>query len=407
MRRVLTTICVLLTTLAGAAAAMTQQVTSAPFDYGVIVSLPGQDYEAMSDSLRQLGVGWVKHEIPWRDFELSPGQINLALLDEIVSTLEAGNYQIMFTITTAPDWSRTIREENGPPDDLSQFGAFVGQLAERYKGRVHAYEVWSEPNLRSRWKSAVHPIGAESYMALLQAAHSAIKNADPTAVVVSAGLAPTGYNDAFDTEAGGFEVNAVDDRVFLESLYAAGLASYTDAVGVNAMGWANPPDARCCEPLSGVQSHYEDPRFYFIETLEAYRGVMERAEDTGKALWVTAFGWGTSEDLGEPDPLNTFMSYTDLDEQARYIRRAFEIGYWLDYVGPMFLSNLNGCLAPANFDFDACYYSLIGPNGAPRPAYNAVAALDKRLRSTTPTPHDEQAGSSSEQPNDTRGKAGS
>lgn len=407
MRRVLTTIGVLLTALASAPAAITQQVTSAPFDYGVIVSLPGQDYEAMSDSLRQLGVGWVKHEIPWREFELSPGQINLGLLDEIVSTLEAGNYQIMFTITTAPDWARTIREESGPPDDINQFGVFAGQLAERYKGRIHAYEIWSEPNLRSRWKSVVHSIGAESYMALLQTAYSAIKSADPAAVVVSAGLAPTGYNDAFDTEAGVFEVNAVDDRVFLEGLYAAGLASYTDAVGVNAMGWANPPDARCCEPSSGVQSHYEDPRFYFIETIEAYRSIMERAGDTDKALWVTVFGWGTSEDLGEPDPLNAFMSYIDLDEQARYIRRAFEIGYWLDYVGPMFLSNLNGCLAPANYDLDACYYSLIGPNGTPRPAYNAVATLDKRLRSVPLASHDELAGSSSERPDDAGSESGS
>jgi hypothetical protein len=150
------------------------------------------------------------------------------------------------------------------------------------------------------------------------------------------------------------------------------------------MGWANPPDSRCCEPSAGVASHYEDAHFYFLETLEAYRLIMERSSDSATPLWVTAFGWGTSEDMGTPDALNEFTAYTDLTEQARYIRRAFEIGYWLDYVGPMFLYNLNGCLAPANFSTDACFYSLIGPEGAPRPAFTAVATMDKPLRPTAP-----------------------
>lgn len=380
MQRMPTIPTILLAISAVASPALTQQAVSALFDYGVIVSLPGQDYEAISASLRQLGVNWVKHEIPWRDFEPSPGQINFPLLDVVVDTLEASGYRIMFTVTTAPDWSRTVHEESGPPDNLDYFVVFVEQLANRYKSRVHAYEIWSQPNLRSRWRSLVHPIGAASYITLLCGAYKAVKSADPAAVVISAGLAPTGYNDAFNAEAGTFEVNAVDDRLFLEELYAAGLADCADAVGVNPMGWANPPDARCCESSFGVQSHYEDPRFYFIETLEAYRSIVERAGDTDKALWVTAFGWGTSDDIGQPDPLNVFMSYTDLTEQARYIRRAFEIGYWLDYVGPMFLYNLNGCLAPANYDLDACYYSLIDPNGTPRPAYDALVGLDKKLR---------------------------
>lgn len=367
---------------------------AAPFDYGVVVSLPGQDFSAVSASLQQLGVNWVKHEIPWRDFERAQGQIDFALLDSVVQALESGGYQILFSIFAAPDWARSIQEESGPPDDMAAFSAFAGALAARYAGRVDAYEIWSEPNLRSRWKSLVHPIGAESYMALLRAGYEAIKAADPAAAVVSAGLASTGYNDAVNAAAGDLEVNAIDDRVFLENLYAAGLADYSDAVGVNAMGWANPPDSRCCEPSAGVETHFEDAHFYFLETLEAYRLIMKRSGDGATALWVTAFGWGTSQDLGEPDALNEFMAYTDLTEQARYIRRAFEIGFWLDYVGPMFLYNLNGCLAAANYSLDGCYYSLLGPDGTPRPAFDAVAALDKQLRppaaepapETTPEP---------------------
>ena len=45
---------------------------------------------------------------------------------------------------------------NGPPDNLSDFGDFVYALVSRYKtgspqGRVHAIEIWNEPNLAREW----------------------------------------------------------------------------------------------------------------------------------------------------------------------------------------------------------------------------------------------------------------
>lgn len=386
MRLPWTTILLLLLTLAVIAPAFAQQST--PFDYGVVVSLPGQDGDAVVSSLAQLGVNWVKHEIPWRDIEPVQGQINFALLDSAVNALDTAGFQILLTVTTAPDWARGIQEESGPPDDFATFGTFVGALASRYSGRVDAYEIWSEPNLRSRWKSLTHPIGAQSYTELLAIGYEAIKATDPAAVVISAGLASTGFNDAVNAQAGDLEVNAIDDRIFLENLYAVGFAQYRDAVGVNAMGWANPPDSRCCEAAAGVSTHFEDPHFYFLNTLEEYHTIMVRNGDT-TPLWVTSFGWGTTEDMGTADPLNEFMTYTDLNEQGRYARRAFEIGYWLDFVGPMFLYNLNACVAPANYDSDACYYSLIGPEGTPRPVFESIASVEKVLRAAptaTPVP---------------------
>jgi hypothetical protein len=31
------------------------------------------------------------------------------------------------------------------------FGEFCGAMAERYRGRIGAYEVWNEPNLAREW----------------------------------------------------------------------------------------------------------------------------------------------------------------------------------------------------------------------------------------------------------------
>jgi hypothetical protein len=42
----------------------------------------------------------------------------------------------------------------------------------------------------------------------------------------------------------------------------------------------------------------------------------------------------------------------------------------------MFLYNLNGCETGSYFGSEACFYSLIGPDGAPRPAFEAVETMD-------------------------------
>jgi len=361
-------------------------VSTAPIttrEFGIEVNLIGKDASA---SLNALGMNWVKQEINWRDFEPVKGQIDFAALDAIVDSLTGQGVKILFTITSAPDWSRSILEENGPPDNFADFGDFVSALAGRYAGRVNAYEIWNEPNLRSKWKSTVHTISPESYLELLRFGYDAVKATNPDAIVVSAGLAPTGYNDALNAQAGNLEVNAIDDRVFLSGLYAAGAANYSDAIGAHPMGWANPPDAVCCNAPEGVTTHFESPTFYFLNTLQDYRAIMEQNGDGATPIWVTKFGWGASEDLGAPDEINIYMGYTSLDEQAQYITRAFEIGGALGYVGPMFLYNLNGCQSMDTFGVEGCYYGLLSPDGSPRPAYNSVQNIDKTIVIPTPVP---------------------
>lgn len=352
------------------------------FGYGVEANFYQQDVSALGGTVGSLGVDWVKQVINWRDFEPVQGAVDFATLDSIIEALESQNVQILLTITTAPDWTRSILEEDGPPDDFAHFGSFVQAVASRYAGRVAAYQIWSEPNLRNRWRSTVYPINAESYLSLLQQGYEAVKAADPAAAVISAGLAVTGFNDALNAEAGD-PVNAVNDRVYLNGLYAAGLAQFADGIGVHPIGWANPPDARCCEPAPGVETHYEDASFYFLHTLEDYRQIQINHDDAATPLWVTRFAWGTSEDIGQADAANVFTSYTSLQEQADYTVRAYEIGVQLGYIGPMFAYNLNGCHAGGREGFSSCYYSFIGPDGAPRPVFQAV---QNRQSSAAPAP---------------------
>ncbi|RMF81799.1 MAG: LysM peptidoglycan-binding domain-containing protein [Chloroflexi bacterium] len=337
------------------------------FDYGIEAFLIGQDSQALAEQVSMLGMNWVKQEVNWRDIETTPGQIDFATLDEIVNVLEARDLNILFTVSTSPAWARTSVDEDGPPDNFTDYADFVQALAERYAGRVQAFEIWNEPNLRREWNSTIHEISAASYTDLLRAAYEAIKEVSPSTVVVSAGLSPTGFNDG---------VNAINDRVFLNAMYANGLADIADAVGAHPNGWANPPDAVCCDAPVGVETHFEDPSFYFLETLNDYREIMLAHGASTTPIWVTRFGWGSSEDTDPPAANNIFFTYTSLGEQAIFDSRGFELGAELGFVGPMFLYNLNACQAQLD-SFEGCYYSLINLDGMERPVFAAIQQLDK------------------------------
>lgn len=356
----------------------------ADFGYGVIAFLPGQDLEQIVSNIETLGVNWVKVLVNWRDLEQTEGEIVFDELDAAVDALDAAGVKILFSVSTAPDWARPgLLDEDGPPREFSLYTAFVSAVAERYAGVVDAYQIWNEPNLRREWNTIISydenrnpteiffPISAATYMEMLRQAYNAIKAIDAEASVISAGLAPTGFNDG---------VNAINDRQFLREMYANGLALVSDGIGAHPGGWANPPAATCCSPAApDITTHYQDRSFYFLDTLNDYRAIMLESGDASAAIWVTKFGWGSSADtaaITNERNVNIFVNYTDLDEQARYAFDAFSVGLSLGFVGPMFLDNLNGC-AVFGADNPSCYNSLIAPNGELRPVFSAVESIAK------------------------------
>src|SRR5207253_2842480 len=94
---------------------------------------------------------------------------------------------------------------------LSALGKFCHDLAGRYKGRIVAYQVWNEPNLAREWQDRAP--NSAAYVKMLKVCYASIKSADPTAIVISAPLAPTGNDDA----------HAMDDEKYLNGMFDAGL----------------------------------------------------------------------------------------------------------------------------------------------------------------------------------------
>ena len=330
-----------------------------PFDYGVEASFTAETITQTIDLITGLSMNWVKVVVNWRDIEPAQGEIDFSHLDDTVAALSENGLNILFMVTTAPAWARQGQSANGVPDDFADYAAFVAALAGRYYGIVNAYEIWSEPNLNANWNSTVHDFSPEAYLELLRQTYTAVKAVDPSAVIVSAGLAPIADADG---------TTKLDDRDYLLALYDGGLAQVSDAIGAHPRAWANPPDALCCEPADGVGAFFNAPNYYFLNTLSDYRGVMTQHGDSSTDIWVTSFGWAANDAGSAPAPVS-------LDNQALYTARAYEIGAQLGFIGPMFVSSLNGCEAGAAGS--ACAYSLLSPGGEARPVYDILEMLFK------------------------------
>jgi len=347
--------------------------TPTGFGYGIQAQMIGQDQAQIVDAVKNVGFGWIKHQIVWKDFETSKGNINWGHIDFLVNSCHDAGLNVLLSVVKAPAWARGADADltvEGPPGDPQDLADFMGALAERYKGKVQAYEVWNEQNLHYEWGNEA--LDANRYVLLLAAAYQAIKAKDPGAIVVSGALTPTGGNPPV----------AVDDLTYLERMYQAGLKNYCDAVGVHPSGYNVPPDANW-QTWSDPTAVFRGPSdnhhhsWVFRGTMEGSRNIMVRYGDSGKRLWPTEFGWASVEGLGVEPVLGYEYSADNTElEQAQYIVKAYEMGKAWGWVGPMFLWNLNfGPVAGASDEKAA--FSILYPDWTPRQAYAAVHDMPK------------------------------
>ncbi|MBK7895209.1 MAG: cellulase family glycosylhydrolase [Anaerolineaceae bacterium] len=338
-------------------------------DIGVQVYLHRVNVPALVAQLNELGVGWVKAQVSWKLFQPYPDQLSeerFADLDALVAQANASGIRVLLGVAKAPEWSRPITEQDGPPGDYALYRDFMQLLARRYAGQVAAYELWNEPNLQREWYGT--PLDAADLVALIHAGAEGVRAGDPAALVISGAPAVTGINDG---------IVAIDDRVYFRGMLAAGVAEVVDGFGVHPYGWANPPEATFANPDLTVPSHNNHPSFFFQDTLVDYGRLLTEFGVAEKPMWVTEFGWGSFETFSQPPPPGAeFMNNVTEWQQAVYTQNAYALAHEMAQVGPLILWNLN--FAPwLGAAFSESGYSLLRPDGSPRPAYFALAALPK------------------------------
>jgi hypothetical protein len=343
----------------------------AGFGYGIQADMISDgDHNRTLSHITDMGFNWVKQQVEWFRYNPAPGQYDWGALDRLVDSANAHGVNVLFSVVKAPGWARPAGDtDQGPPADPNTYGTFMRELAARYKGRVKAYEIWNEQNLYYEWGGLGNKINAARYVELLKVAYNAVKSVDPGAIVISGALTPTGVNDGNI---------AIDDRVYLEQMYQAGLARYCDAIGAHPSGYNNPPDAdwrTWSDPSAGgCKGH---PSWFFRGTMESYRNIMVKYGDSHKKIWPTEFGWATVENLGvAPAAGYEYAANNTEAEQAQFIVRAYQMGRNWGWVGPMFLWNLNFAPVAGNADEKAAF-GIVRGDWSPRPAYSALRDMPK------------------------------
>jgi hypothetical protein len=337
------------------------------FDYGIQVHLFHLDTGYVTELVNNMHFNWIKHQIEWKEFEPSEGQLLWKPIDQIVDAADVAGLNVMLSVVKAPDWARGGRtQEDGPPVDFNDYGDFMGAMAQRYCGKVQAYEIWNEQNLRREWNTG-RALSASEYVNLLRVAHGRIKAVCPSAIVVSGGPTPVGYTSS----------TAIDDLEYLRQMYQAGLKNYCDAVGVHPSGFSSPPDWRYppaySEPGMRSPGHTKNRQFYFLNTIEGYHNIMSQFGDGGRKLWATEFGWASIENLTQqPNEGYEYAADNTELEQARYLLTALQIGRQKGYMGVMFIWNLNFAAARGAHDERAAF-GILREDWSQRPAYQTLA----------------------------------
>jgi polysaccharide biosynthesis protein PslG len=303
----------------------------------------------------------VKQIFPWEDMEKRQGEWDFFRADQVVDEIESKGLKLVIRLTDTPEWARTsVEGEKGvdfvdaPPDNLEDFATYCGTVAARYKGRVAAYQIWNEPNLAREWGN--RPPNAAEYTALLKGCSDAIHAADPDAIRISAGLAPTAT----------YDTTALPDDVYFQAMYDAGFQQYVDAVGMHAPGFSSPDLSLEQADQQGI-AHWATFR-----RVEDLRRIMVANGDAAHQVAILEFGWTTDP---RPDSDYHWFAVTE-EEQAHNLVAAYQYAadHWRPWVGLM--SAIYIGKPTWTPDDEEYWWSITTPQGN-RPAFIALSNMAK------------------------------
>ncbi|MCV7011400.1 Ig-like domain-containing protein [Mycolicibacterium madagascariense] len=220
------------------------------------------------DALQATGIDTIRVMIAWASVQPVQGwSLDWSAVDRVINTATARGITVLGVLNSTPYWAVTpgTLPVSGSPNDPAQFAKFAALVAARYKGKVASYEVWNEPNGWQYWQPGPD---AKKYTALLKAAYTAIKGADPNALVVAGALGSV-------IDFGNFTENPVR---FVTEMYAAGAAGYFDALSFHPYLYNNPFSTSGGNPESALS---QVKRIYQL---------MVANGDGNKKIWATEYG---------------------------------------------------------------------------------------------------------------------
>ena len=261
----------------------------------------GRDQQKTCTAALNANLPVVRDEVHWGTVERVKGQLSFPERARWVESAAANGIRCLAVLTygnpiydfgqpTQADldagaaWDCTIPVRDGNPEttaDDEYFDAYIRYVdfvSKHFAGKVEAYEIWNEPDLRYfNTKDAA----AAEYAELLKAAYQTIKQNDPDVTVLGGAI-------AFRTE-------------YIDGMMKAGAGSYMDGLSVHYYLGTSAPEKRA------------------RNRLDDYRDVLVKYGYDKMPVWVTETGWANSN--------------VDEQTQAQYIVRnaIFYDEFLLDY----------------------------------------------------------------------------
>jgi polysaccharide biosynthesis protein PslG len=307
-------------------------------------ALPSQTAPVQVEQLKAMkamGNTSVRIDANWASVQPNgPGSYSWAALDQAVASVHQVGLTADLIIDGCPRWaavSSAAGDQFAQPASTAQFATWAGAVAARYGSEGAEYfEIWNEPNLAVFWAPEPNPA---AYTSDLKAAYKAVKAGDPSAVVLSGGLAPADNDGTND-----------DPRTFLEDMYADGAKGSFDGVGFHPYSYPDSPATEASWSGWSMMS----------QTSPSVRSIMTANGDSGKKVWITEYGAPTSG----PNSVGESEQSTDL---VQAISQAQTLG-WIGSVYIYTWSDLPSLPADENG------FGLLTVVGERKPAYGAVTA---------------------------------
>jgi hypothetical protein len=357
------------------------------FGYGIQSHVfGGGDSDYWLGVVNNLGFNWVKMQVRWYDLEGADDQIFWDVLDGAMNEACEKGLRVMLSVVAAPAWTMANplpapEGQEAPPDDPAEYAEFLGQVIDHYPSQIGAIEVWNEMNLEREWNTA-DGVDPGAYVQLLQAAYTTIKTKDPSIIVISGALSPTGINcqGSFPACPGEGRGIVMDDVSYLTAFVEAGGLAYADCIGTHSNGTNLPPTADGANPPPRTDETFggpwDNPHYSWAlrSQVETYAAILNGQ----KQQCVTEFGYASPVG-GKYPGFFGFAADVSEQEQAQYLVDAFNWMRDSDQVKLAFLFNLDYAPLGGEPDQDDnVIFSILYKDGTGRPAFDALGAMDKR-----------------------------
>ncbi len=264
-------------------------------------------------------------DLLWRNVERR-GRFRFLAYDLFLRSVESRGMGVLWIL----DYGHPEHGGDVPrsPDDLAAFTRFAQAVAEHFHGRNVRYEIWNEPNNPQFWAGSPDPI---AYGRLLSGAATAMRSADPSAIISSGGISNL-------------------DLLFLSRALDRDAIHVLSAVSVHPYPKGGPETI--VSAFSDVQSWIRQQTDHDIE------------------IWDSE--WGYSSTLSDPRSALNGHNQRARERQANLAVRelltvwslGFRLGVWYDL--------RDDGSDPANPEQN---YGLLDANGSEKPAIQAIRNL--------------------------------